>query len=164
MVRQQIWRKYLLAVLIGGILLINPSYVLAAPLELSIADSVALALQNSPSVRMTEDDKVTSNWAIAEAKANFGPSIKYSHKDTRTGIPQYSLGQYLSGTPFADIAFGGIYNSIGNTISVSVPLYTGGGLEGKLEKAKKNLQVADLEVEKNKQQLKLDTTTAYFDV
>jgi len=164
MVRQQIWRKYLLIVLLGGILLENPLYVLAAPLELSIADSIALALQNSPSVKMTEDDKAISNWAIAEAKANFGPSLKYSHKDTRTGMPQYSLSQYLSGTIFADIAFGGIYNSFGNTLSVNVPLYTGGGLEGQLDKAKKNLQVADLEVEKNKQQLKLDTTTAYFDV
>ena len=164
MIRQQIWRKCLLAVLIGGILLVNSSYVLAASIELSLTDSIALALKNNPIIKTTEDDKVISNWAIAEAKAKFGPSLTYSHKDTRTGLPQYSLGKYLSGTSLANIEFGGEYTSFGNSISVSVPLYTGGNLEGQLDQAKKKFQVAELEVKKNKQQLKLDTTTAYFDV
>ncbi|MBP2659986.1 MAG: outer rane efflux protein [Firmicutes bacterium] len=167
MIRQQIWTKCLLTVLIGGILLINPSYVLAAPIELSLTDSIALALKNNPSVKMSEDDKAISNWAIAEAKAKFGPSLTYSHTDTRTGLPRFSLEKYLAGTPLANLsstAFGGAYTSFGNTVSISVPLYTGGNLEGQLDQAKKNLQVADLEVKKNKQQLKLDTTTGYFNV
>lgn len=164
MIRQQIWRKCLLAVLIAGILLVNPSYVLAAPIELSLTDSIALALQNNPIIKTTEDDKMISNWAISEAKAKFGPSLTYSHKVTRTGLPQYSLEKYFSGTSLANIEFGGEYTSFGNSISVSVPLYTGGNLEGQLDQAKKKFQVADLEVKKNKQQLKLDTTTAYFNV
>jgi outer membrane protein len=166
MIGKKIWRKYFLAVLIGGMLLVNPANVLAVPMELSLTDSIALALKNSPSVKMAEDDKATSKWALAEAKAKFGPSLTFSHTATRSGYPVFTLEQYLSGSSFAGLtgSLGGEYNSFGNTMSVSVPLYTGGNLEGQFEQAKKNLQVADLEGDKNKQQIKLDTTIAYFNV
>lgn len=162
MIEKKIWGKWLFAVLVGGLFLANPSYVLADSVEVSLNDCIALALENSPSIKMAEDDKTTSNWAISEAKAKFGPSMTYSHTDTRTGLPSFSLGEYFAGTPFADLSFGGVYTAFGNTISVSVPIYTGGNLEGQLDQAKKKYKVAELEVMKNKQQLKLDTTIAYF--
>jgi outer membrane protein len=160
------WLKFLIAASCV-ILLINSTKVFAAPIELSLNDSISLAMKNNSSVKIAKADKEISVWAVAEAKAKFGPSLTYTHKDTRTGLPVFTLEKYFAGTSLAGIAsaaFGGTYTSFGNTVSVSVPLYTGGNLEGQRDQASNKLQVADLEVKRIKQQLKFDTLTAYFNV
>jgi len=164
MTRSKIWIKRLVTLLSGGILLVNSSYVFGAPMELSLDDSIALTWKNNPTIKMTEDDKVNSVWAVNEAKAKFGPNLMYEHSNSR-GLPTFSLDKYLVGTPLANmVSNSDVSSSFSDTISVSVPLYTGGNLEGLLAQTKHNLLVADLEVKKNKQQLKLDTRIAYFGV
>ncbi|MBP2654687.1 MAG: outer rane efflux protein [Firmicutes bacterium] len=159
--------RFLIAAFSCVMLLINSNDAFAVPIELSLNDSVSLALKNNFSVKIAKADKETSVWGVSEAKAKFGPTLTYTHKDTRTGLPTFTLEKYFAGTSLAGIsstAFGGTYTSFGNTISVSVPLYTGGNLEGQRDQANNNLQVADLEVRKAKQQIKFDTLTAYFNV
>ncbi|VBB05110.1 outer membrane efflux protein [Lucifera butyrica] len=166
MIGQKGWGKFLFAVLAGGMILINSTYGLAAPLELSLADSIALALKNNPAVKMAQADETNANWAVSEAKAKFGPALTFTHIDARSEIEGLSLQSYLAGTSFylPDITLGGASTSFDNRISVSVPLYSGGNLEGTLAQAKQKLTVAGLEVRKTEQQLKLDTTNAYFSV
>ncbi|MBP2643627.1 MAG: outer rane efflux protein [Firmicutes bacterium] len=167
MIKSRGWLKFLIMALSCVMLLLYSKGALAAPVELSLNDSISLALKNSSSMKIAKADKETSVWAVAEAKAKFGPCLTYSHKDTRTGLPAFTLEKYFAGTSLAGIAstaFGGTYTSFGNTLSVSIPLYTGGNLEGLRDQADSNLQVADFEVKKAEQQLKFDTLIAYFNV
>lgn len=121
----------------------------AAPLELSVADSVALALKNNPAITVAEQDREKASWSVAEAEAGRSAFAGFSHAATRA-------------RPDPDKRQTGVHNNFDNKISLVYPIYTGGKTEGLIEQAKLNLQIMDLDVEKVRQQVRLDATTAYF--
>jgi outer membrane protein len=139
-----LWEKRLLVAVSAAIFALQP-VALAAP-ELTLEDSLALALKNNPSRQQAVSDKDKAAWALEEAKAGRGPTLALNESATR------SDGGLEPG------------NSFGTSLRLSWPLYTGGRSEGLVDKAKGGLDVADKGVTKAEQQLKLDTTTAYFAV
>ncbi len=141
------WPKKLGALLAGGLLVFNTAAVFADPIELSLDDSVTMALKNNPSIKMALADKDKANWAINEAKAGKGVSIDFTHSDSR-------LHSEAAGT----------YNSFSNTASLSLPLYTGGKLEGQIDQAKLSAKVSDLALSQTMQEVKLNATTGYYDI
>jgi len=105
-----------------------------------------LALKNNPSIKMAQSDKDKSKWSVDEAKAGRLPTVSlgssYSLKDNNP-----------AGT-----------DDLSNSLRMNWQLYSGGRVEGQIDQAKRGVSVADLGVEKTKQQLKLDTTSAYFTI
>lgn len=135
------------AKLVAAVLvMLNASVAFAAPVELSLSDSVALALKNNPSIKMAQSDKEKSKWGVDEAQAGRLPTVSlgssYSLKDNNP-----------AGT-----------DDLSNSLRMNWQLYSGGRVEGQIDQAKRGVSVADLGVEKTKQQLKLDTTSAYFTI
>jgi TolC family type I secretion outer membrane protein len=126
--------------------------VLAAPVELSLDDSVALTLRNNPTIKIAEAGKQKSLWGIDQAEAGKGFVLNYTHVDQRYDTP------VATGAPFT------IQNNFSNQLSLSLPIYSGGRLEGLIDQAKLNYKVSDLNVDATKQQLKLSATTSYFNV
>jgi len=126
--------------------------VLAAPAELSLDDSIALALKNNPTIKIAEAGKEKSLWGIEQAKAGKGFTLGYTHSDIRTD---------KSSTTLAVVP---LYNLFSNQLTLSLPIYTGGKLEGLIDQAKLNFKVSNLNVDATKQQLKLSATTGYFTV
>jgi len=126
--------------------------VLAAPVELSLDDSIALALRNNPAIKIAEAGKEKSLWGVEQAKAGKGFTLGYAHSDIRTD---------KSSTTLAVVP---LYNLFSNQLTLSLPIYTGGKLEGLIDQAKLNFNVSNLNVDATKQQLKLSATTGYFTV
>ncbi|HWR44547.1 TolC family protein [Sporomusa sp.] len=115
---------------------------------LSLDDSVALALKNNPTVNMAIDDQQRADGAVAEAEAGKGPSLSLG-----TGVNRaQGSTQSLPGTS---------YNS---SIKLNWTLYSGGRLEGLVDQAKLNAEISDLGVDKAREQVKLDATSAYYGV
>lgn len=135
------------AKLIAAVLvMLNASVAFAAPVELSLSDSVALALKNNPSIKMAQSDKDKSKWSVSEAQAGRMPTVSLGNS--------YSLKDHNpAGT-----------DDLSGSLRMNWQLYSGGRVEGQIDQAKRGVGVADLGVEKTKQQLKLDTTTAYFTI
>lgn len=135
------------AKLIAAVLvMLNASVAFAAPVELSLSDSVALALKNNPSIKMAQSDKDKSQWSVNEAQAGRMPTVSLGNS--------YSLKDHNpAGT-----------DDLSGSLRMNWQLYSGGRVEGQIDQAKRGVGVADLGVEKTKQQLKLDTTTAYFTI
>lgn len=142
-------KRFALAVACGYMLL--SAVALAAPVELSLDESVSLALKNNPALKIAESDREKASWTVRENLAGYGPSIGYTHNDKRS----QSAPTLLDPNPDP-------VNNFNNTVSLSLPLYTGGRVEGLVGQARIGLKVADLSLEKTKQQLKLDATNAYF--
>ncbi|HWQ61337.1 MAG TPA: TolC family protein [Negativicutes bacterium] len=142
-------KRFALAVACGYMLL--SAVALAAPVELSLDESVALALKNNPALKIAESDREKASWTVRENLAGYGPSIGYTHNDKRS----QSAPTLLDPNPDP-------VNNFNNTVSLSLPLYTGGRVEGLVGQARIGLKVADLSLDKTKQQLKLDATNAYF--
>ena len=133
--------------LIGGCLLASTAF--AAPYELTLEESIRLALTNNPAIKVAEADKDKAAWAVKEAKSGKAPTISLQHNSVRSDPNKYSAGAG---------------NSFSNSVSLSLPLYTGGKLESAIDQAKLGSESAVVGVEKTKQQIRLDATSAYYNV
>ncbi len=138
------------SLLATGLLVLN-TMSLAAAAELSLDDSIALALQNNPSIKMAAADKDKADWGIKENEAGKMPSLSLTNSDNRSSAAAAAAGASTN-------------NSFNTSLRLSVPLYTGGRAEGLIDQAKSNASIATIGVAKAKEQVKLDTTTAYFSV
>lgn len=131
-----------------GALLFNSSLAFADAPLISLDDSVAMALKNNSSVKMAINDRDKARFGIDEAKAGGGPTLSLSSSGSRS----MNMAEGVPGDSFS------------NSLRLSMPLYTGGRLEGQVDQAKLNAHTADLGVIKAEQQTKLAATTAYFSV
>lgn len=170
------WRKRLSAMLVGGLLVLNTAAVLAAPVELTLDDSIAMALKNNPSIKMADADKKSAAWKIDEVKSNKLPSLTFANTDGRASYSSSTttkpyLGSSITATDGTAV-YGvqpltipsGAANKFENKFTLNVPLYTGGKVEGLVDQARLNFKSADLTVDKTKQQIKLDATSGYYGI
>lgn len=134
---------------VGGLLFWNVAAGWAAPVELTLSESIAAALQNNPTVKMAAADQEKAQWSIKEAEGAKLPSLSLGSSYTNSG----------AGT-FGDEG----NDSWSNSLRLSWQLYSGGRTESQISQAKQGLTVANAGMEKTKQQLRLDTTVAYFSV
>jgi len=126
--------------------------VLAAPVELSLDDSISLALKNNPTIKIAEAGKQQSRWRIDQAQAGEGFVLDYTHNAQRSDNPVRLGGAF------------GVQNSFSNQLSLGLSIYSGGRLEGLVDQARLTYKVSDLNVDATRQQLKLSATNSYFNV
>lgn len=124
-----------------------PGVALAEEREMNLDEAVRLALTNNHAIPISMSQRETAKWGVSEAQAGRGPTVGYT----------------LSGNRYGP-ASGDSYNYFGNTVGLDLPLYTGGKVDAQIKKAKLNLTSSDWEVERTKQQVKLDATTGYYDL
>jgi outer membrane protein len=147
---------------LGGILLIVvfafSCIVAAAGCEFDLATSIQLAFENNRDVKMAIKDRETAYWRLQELKANKLPVLNLKHTDSHLKPnpyePFYMAMHY--DPPITDY--------FDNQLSLSLPLYTGGQLEGLIKQADISLKIAEQNVVKTKQQTKLAATVAYYNL
>lgn len=127
----------------------------AAPLELSLDASIALTYQNNPALQIAEARQEQAVWALKETQTNKDVSIDYTHTDMRSNAPPTWSPSLAAVSP---------YNYFSNQVTASLPLYTGGKTENAIEQAKLSHKVSQLEIAATRQQLKLETSTGYYEV
>lgn len=142
------WRNFSAPALAAAVMIMSTSPVFADPPELSLDDSVALALKNNVAIKTAVEDQEKAQWGIKEAQAGTGPTVSLSASADRS-----------QNTP--DALPG---NSTSTGVRLNWPLYTGGRTEGQIDQAQLNADIARWGVDKAKSQVKLDATTAYYGV
>lgn len=150
MITQTHWKKRIAAALTGGLLVLNTAAVLAAPVELSLDESIVMALQKNPAIKIADADREKAEWLISEAKGGKMPTLSLAHSDS---WGKSEIDNVMTAN-----------NQFRNSITLKLPLYTGGRVEASIKQAKINLKVTDLGVDKSKQQVQLDATTGYFTI
>lgn len=133
--------------LTAGLLFLQNTFVFAAPVELTLEQSVDIALKNNPSIQIAAEDRARSVWEVDTAKAGKKPSVSLGSRYSYQGQGQ-SQEQ----------------DSFSNSISMNWQLYSGGQTEAQIDQAKLGVMTADLDVLKARQQLKQETTTGYYSV
>lgn len=128
---------------------------LAAPLRLSLEDSVSLAIKNSPRIKSVEAEKEKAIWSFKEAKGKKGLSLTYNGIASRTDDPPSWVPSTAQIDPF---------NYYSHKLTLALPLYTGGQLESAIEAQKRGAQVADWSFDTTKQQIKLEASVAFYQV
>ena len=134
--------------LLAAALLLNAPIALAAPLQLSLHDSIAAAVANNPALKMATADKDKAAYGVDEAKGGRWPSL--------------SLGSTYSRQPGSDLAPAS--EGVSNSLRLNWQLYNGGRIEGLVDQAEQGLTSAALGVAKAERQVRLDAATGYYGV
>ncbi|MGL5513259.1 MAG: TolC family protein [Sporomusa sp.] len=138
---------------------------LAAPVELTLDEAVDMALNNNPAMKISATEVEKSKWDVKAAKAGKGPSISLSHDTGRSKSAATSTVAYdAAGVLQLARASESYATRYANSVDLSLPIYTGGRLEGAIDKAKLGLKVADFGMEETRQQVKLDATVGYYSI
>lgn len=146
---KSVWKKHLAAVLAGGFLLLNTAAVLAAPMELSLEDSIALALKNNDSIKIANSSKENARWQVKEAEAGKSISGTLTHTASKY---DYDYKATSEGKNFS------------NDLAVTWKVYTGGQVESGIRQKRLGLTSADLAVDAARQQVKYNAASKYFTV
>ena len=151
--------KKLFAIIPSLLALFLNSNVCSA-MTLNLEQSIQLALENNQTIEQTIEDRIRAKWGLSEARRNSGVTFSWSVSAMRIGGKAYESARRNHeryGTPAYKSEFS-------NSFNVSMPLYTGGNLEGSIESARYGLNASDLLVESSMQQIRYQTTEAYYQV
>ncbi|CUH94550.1 hypothetical protein P22_0616 [Propionispora sp. 2/2-37] len=148
MAGNKLWKKRLAAVAAGGFFFFNTAVALAAPMELSLEESIALALKNNDAIKIAAAGRENAVWQVKGAEAGKSVTGTFSHTS--------SHASYTYSYPTAD------GNRFGNDVTLTWKPYTGGSLESEIKQAKLGLKEADLDLDSARQQVKYNAASKYF--
>ena len=132
--------------------------------NLDLGKAVRMALDNNSSVKISAAELDAAKAELDQAKGARWGSIDFNHysgrsenyKATQT-VPVYGGGNQV-------IGYHRTANSHTNTVSISVPIYTGGRLEGAIDQAKKNLDYYQYGMSSSYQTTRDNAEKGYYDV
>ncbi len=147
--------KKLTALVLGGLVTMAPysSAFAADTVNITLQDSIRMALENNRTIKQSEADRESSDWALHEARRTAGPTLTWGTSFSRVN------GYTANSRPY-DIH----RNTFSNSYSVSYPLYTGGKIEGAIEAAEYGVGAADLNLENTKQAIRAQAAADYYNV
>ncbi len=139
----------------------------AATLDIDLKGAVTTAIQNNRSITIAELQRKEAEADVASAAAQKNPSISYSWQGTQVKTQQSpqtasaivpatgEVKTFVVGTTSAN-------RSYSQGISVSWPIWTFGKVEGAIDAARYQKNIADLEVYKTEADTKLSAVKAYY--
>ena len=134
--------------------------VFAATLELDLDETIQRALLTNPNVKIAEYNRKAAKADYSAAKSARGISISVNHNSGRGGYADAqrrfnsAMGAWISGKQ--------IGNSHSNSISASLPVFTGGELQGQIGQAKANYRSMLSAEEQAYIEMKETATNGYF--
>ena len=158
-----------------------------SPVKLTLAESIEMALDTDESIGASEAGRDAAKWQLSAARRGKGPSISWTSQALRIGGRNYEganeahaqYGDPHTVTRKSIIGYGAVtgepviaeqtstvgayamHNTFSNSWNLTVPIYTGGQLEGQINTARYQLNQADLNLEKTRQQVRYQTAEAY---
>ena len=123
----------------------------AQEVVLDLDTSVQMALQNNPKTKIADGNLKSAYGTKKQTMGQFGPQITFDHRSTRGHNYKSSIAT-------------SVVDNFTNSASVSMPIFTAGKRRGSIAASKRNYEIAELEIERTDQEVKLDATQAYFDV
>ena len=160
-------------------------------LPLSLAESIGMALDTDESIEAAQARREAAKWNLAAARRAKGPTVSWNsqaykiggrnyksandahdaygapHSDPYGTRPLYVLDNPPPGSPSwtlgSPLTVGSYayHNTFANSWNLSVPIYTGGQLEGQIATGRYNLNGADLSLENERQQTRYRAAEAY---
>ncbi len=141
-------KKYLAMILA---VFMNAGIPISSAASLSINEAVNMAIDNNNSIKIATEETNVAMANLSAAKGANGVSI--------------SLGSSLSAS---DGVKDGIDSNFekgnSNSISASIPIYTGNKNELNIDNSKIDLEKSQLNLERTKETVKYDTVKAYYDI
>lgn len=145
-------------------------------LQMKLSDAIALALKNNRSIEQSEEDRESARLELSAARRKSGPTVSWQSSSTRIGGRMYgdsraeryrirAMSEQTREASNINLADYPPYKSSNsNRLMMSMPIYSGGQLEGEIKSARYGLNSADLTLENTRQEVKYQTSQAYYQV
>ena len=144
------YMRKLTALVLGGLMTTTmASAAMAESKDMTLEESVRTALDNNYTIKQQEAEYDSAVWARHQARRSFGPTVNWQSTATKMGGKYYEDSLNLT-------------RNYGNTLSLTMPIYTGGQLEGAIKAADLAMNANELGLELCKQQVKAATMSAYY--
>ena len=144
------YMRKLTALVLGGLMTTTmASAAMAESKDMTLEESVRTALDNNYTIKQQEAEYDSAVWARHQARRSFGPTVNWQSTATKMGGKYYEDSLDLT-------------RNYGNTLSLTMPIYTGGQLEGAIKAADLAMNANELGLELCKQQVKAATMSAYY--
>lgn len=146
----------------------------AESVKLNLDDAINFALKNNRTIEQSAEDQEAARWNLSAARRSFGPTFTWSSSANKIGGRYYNdlrerrsrydhaSDEEKAGVNIAEFPKYESENT--NSVNLSIPLYSGGRLEAQKKSAEFNLNSADLILENTRQEIKYQTTQAYYQV
>ena len=160
--KHNLTKRILLSAAILGTLSLHTAYA-AAPdtVSLDLGKAVRMALENNSSVKISAAELEAAKADLDAAKGARWGSIDFSHHSGRTKNYNLVTGDATTGKKYY---YDKISNRHSNTVSITVPIYTGGRLEGAIDQAKENLNYYQYGMSSSYQTTRYNAEKGYYDV
>lgn len=164
--------KSIRAALLGTALsLVLGSFAGADAMKINLDTAVDNAFKGNPSIRIAEYKLDAAKAGRNAARQSYGPTVKLTHNTGRSGYRHdQPVLNPLDGSAVKNPVTGEIMSSkrLGtlhsNAVEVTLPVYTGGLLEGTVKKAEAAYDSSVLGEEIAYMQLKKNTADAYYNL
>ena len=143
------FKKGLVTLVLSGLVTFSAGTAWAEAVQLSLEESINMALNNNKTIKVALADKEAATWKVNEAKGNSNINIAARHSTARYRSYNSTKTAY------------GIADLYSNSITASLPIYTGGKIEGTIKQAEVGAEIADLGLVNTVQQVKMDATVGY---
>jgi outer membrane protein len=132
----------------------------STPVPLSLAQAVEQARRNAPRLEQLRALQAAAEADVRGAGAGRLPQVDLQASYTRSSnVPELTLA--LPGRP-PQTVFPNIPDTYRTRVGLTLPLYTGGRVQGALDAARQGLTAAGKDVDTAASDLVLETTTAYW--
>ncbi|MEM1238497.1 MAG: TolC family protein [Cyanobacteria bacterium P01_H01_bin.26] len=124
---------------------------------ISIEEAIELAYFNNQDLQVALLELEQAEASLAEARAAFSPVVTTSADLT-------SQETDSSETVFGTVGDDGVDTSLNASVRVNYDLFTSGQRIANVRAAKEQVRLSELEVDRRREELRLDTTTLYYDL
>ena len=145
-------------------------------LTITLEEAISLALENNRLIEQAQEDRESARLELSAARKSFGPNLSWETSSMRIGGRNYhrarseryqvrAMDKETRRERNINLADYPPYKSSNsNSVTLSIPIYTGGRLEGQIKSADFGLNSADLILENTRQEVKFQTAQAYYSV
>ena len=133
----------------------------APVMQMNMQEAMVRAFATNPAIKIADFDKDAARASLNAARAGRGITIKANASASRGGYEE---------AWFVNIGNKGMYgekrhgNTYSNSITASMPLYTGGALSGAIKSAKAGYKSALVGVQKSYNDMRSTVTNGYYTV
>lgn len=136
--------------------------VFAATLELDLEETIQRALLTNPDIKIAESQRKEAKADYSAAKSARGISISLNHSTGRGGYADNQAVRDAAGRILGYTKY--IGNDHSNSITASLPIFTGGELQGQIGQAKANYRTMLSAEQQAYNEMKETATTGYFNM
>ena len=173
-------KKFFSSICAAAILLSSNTTFAADGVSLTLNEAIELALKNNRLIEQSEEDREVAKWNLSAVRRSSGPTLTWQSTFNHIGGRFYRVNyraakdrakaqnaEYMEDYGFApnNMNLYPNYNYEGfHSLSLRMPVYTGGRLENQREAARYSLNAADLTLENSRQTVKYQAAAAYYQV